>query len=649
MKKVLLIGNPNTGKTTLYNTLTGSNEHVGNWHGVTVDAKKNIISKLKDTELIDLPGLYSVNTLSPEEKVTADALEENKDSLVVNICDANNLSRNLFLTMQLKERGYNVCLAVNMAKELKNNGEILRKLSEKLEVPVFPIDARKGRKCKALVEYIASFEPKKNLASFSTVIEALDDAFLMGQAKVIYNKIDALLKAIGYFAQSSYGKSALDKILLTKPGAIISFISIFMLVFTVTFGDFGQSLSDALGVGFGALTAKILPSGIGGGWFYAFITDGVLAGVVSLLSFLPQIMLLFFFINLLEDIGYLSRVAFMLDGSLGKVGLNGRSIFSLLMGFGCTTSALMTTRNLEGEKLRKRTALLLPNFSCSAKLPIYACICSAFFMGKKTLVVLALYALGVGISVIIALILSKTGKAEEKSFIMEMPKIRMPSASKLAKSMLGHARDFVTRVGSVIVVMSAIMWFLMNFNFRLGYVAAVGGEPIIGVISKFLAPVFAPLGIGSPAIVMALLSGLVAKEMVLGALVLANGVGSIGELSASLFLASSPAHFTTATALSFLVFVLFYPACISAMSAAVREFGWKTALLSIGLQFAIAYLMAFATFNLFSAKSALSIVAAIIFVAVLALCVVCVINYNKKNCKGACGGCKFKLNDKKCL
>lgn len=648
MKKVLLIGNPNTGKTTLYNTLTGASEHVGNWHGVTVDAKSRAILKLKDVELVDLPGLYSLNTLTPEEKVSADTLAENKNCLVVNICDANNLSRNLFLTMQLKERGYNICLAVNMAKELKNANKILPKLSEKLGVPIFPIDARKAKKCKDLIIFIQNFEPKPQIASFFGAMGALDEALFMGQAKVIYGKIEALLKAVGYFTKSGYGKSVLDKLLLTKTGAIFSFIAIFAVIFTVTFGNFGQSLSEALGVGVGAVVSKVVPASAGGGWFWAFINDGVLAGVVSLLSFLPQIMLLFFFINLLEDIGYLSRVAFMLDGSLGRVGLNGRSIFSLLMGFGCTTSALITTRNLDGGNLRKKTALLLPNFSCSAKLPIYACICSAFFAKTKILVVLGLYLFGVVVSIIIALILSKTTKPQEQSFIMEMPKIRFPSMPKIAKSMMGHAKDFVARVGSVIVFMSALMWFLMNFNTRFGYIASVGGVSIIEACSKLITPIFVPLGLGSPAIVMALVSGLVAKEMVLGALVLANGVGSVGELATSLFLSSSPAHFSVASAMSFLVFVLFYPACISAMSATSRELGRKTALISIGLQLGVAYLMSFITFNLFSVKNPAGIIMPLIFVVVLALCVVAVVNYNKKSCKGACSGCEFKLNDKKC-
>lgn len=706
MKKIILIGNPNTGKTTLFNTLTGASEHVGNWHGVTVDVKERTFLSEKNVVLVDLPGLYSLDAFSPEEKISADFLKQNKNSLVINICDANNLSRNLYLTMQLLERGLNVCLAINMAKELKGGDKIFEKIESVLGIKVFPIDARKKRSCKKLVNFCLDYadtsdqnRDKKIGAETSTegnvlvaertitgkhtstaertIVEhhtsvstqqrfnkdtprcagkdkamgAVTDAALKNLAKERYAKIDALLMRVGVSKAGEYGKSKLDRVLFNRFGAVAIFIALFAVIFFVTFGQVGATLSSAVCDGFAFVKNRLFPflATESGNWFFSFLNDGVFGGVVSVLSFLPQIMLLFLFINLLEDIGYLSRVAFMLDGKLAHVGLTGRAVFSLLMGFGCTTSAAITTRNLDDKLLRRRTTLMLPNFSCSAKLPIFACICGVFLKNISVFAVFALYLLGVGVSLIIALISAKVdgrkaGNSVSPSFLMEMPKMRAPSISKILKAVCGHAKEFVVRVGSVILAMSILVWFINSFNFKLQFVGAEGNT-ILKFLGHILAPIFAPLGFNSDAIAVALLTGLVAKEMVLGSLVLANGAAGVQALGATLINPLSPAHFSAASAISFLVFVLLYPSCISSISAIRKEMGKKTMWLSVGLQFGIAYVMSFIAYEI--SKNGLWGVLGLgaVVAIVLAICVRRVVNYIKKGCKGDCHACRKQHNN----
>lgn len=682
MKKIILIGNPNTGKTTLFNTLTGASEHVGNWHGVTVDVKEHTFLSVKNVVLVDLPGLYSLDAFSPEEKISADFLKQNKNSLVINICDANNLSRNLYLTMQLLERGLNVCLAINMAKELKGGAKIFEKIKSVLGVKVFPIDARKKRSCKKLVnfclDYAGTSDQKRDKkigaetlpdghTSVSTqqrinkdtsrcagkdkAMGAVTDTALKNLAKERYAKIDALLMRVGVSKAGEYGKSKLDRVLFNRFGAVAVFIALFAVIFFVTFGQLGATLSGAVCNGFAFVKNLLFPflAAESGNWFFSFLNDGVFGGVVSVLSFLPQIMLLFLFINLLEDIGYLSRVAFMLDGKLARVGLTGRAVFSLLMGFGCTTSAAITTRNLDDKLLRRRTTLMLPNFSCSAKLPIFACICGVFLKNISVFAVFALYLLGVGVSLIIALISAKVdgrkaGNSVSPSFLMEMPKMRAPSISKILKAVWGHAKEFVVRVGSVILAMSILVWFINSFNFKLQFVGAEGST-ILKFLGHILAPIFAPLGFNSDAIAVALLTGLVAKEMVLGALVLANGAAGVQALGATLINPLSPAHFSAASAISFLVFVLLYPSCISSISAIRKEMGKKTMWLSVGLQFGIAYVMSFIAYEI--SKNGLWGVLGLgaVVAIVLAICVRRVVNYVKKGCKGDCHACRKQHNN----
>ena len=546
MGRVILVGNPNTGKTTLYNTLTGASEKASNWHGVTVEIKARKIEQT-DHVLYDLPGIYSLDCFSPEEKISVDFLLKNKDKLIVNICDANNLKRNLYLTLSLIENGFkNIALAINMAKEVDNINQISERLSKELNIKVFNIDARTKNGCTELLNYISNFKDKttsgdfpykvesvyycKNCSTFlckncnetrvekklNEIINNTNEEDFKANAKVKYDKITKILNVCNYNQKSANNR--LNKLFCNKFFTLFAFFAIFSLIFILTFGSFGHYLSSFLGSAFERIVNLIFPNlkFQTGNPIVSFVYDGLFGGVVSILSFLPQIALLFFFINFLDDVGIVSRFAFMFDEFFQKFGLSGRSVFNIMMGFGCTTSAIFTTRNIADEKIRKRTALVLPNFSCSAKLPIYACICSAFFAGQKVLVIFGLYLIGVLVGLIIAIILKKISKTKtESTFIMEMPKLRFPRIRKILQDALRSVKDFIIRIGSIILVMSVIVWFISNFTFSLSF-EPDSDKIILNVIGSVLSPIFAPLGFGLASIIVALISGLFAKEMIVG-------------------------------------------------------------------------------------------------------------------------------------
>ena len=432
------------------------------------------------------------------------------------------------------------------------------------------------------------------------ILNSTNEEDFKENAKVKYDKITKILNVCNYNQKSANNR--LNKLFCNKIFTLIAFFAIFSLIFILTFGSFGHYLSSFLGSAFERIVNLIFPNlkFQTSNPIVSFVYDGLFGGVVSILSFLPQIALLFFFINLLDDVGILSRFAFMFDEFFQKFGLSGRSVFNIMMGFGCTTSAIFTTRNIADEKIRKRTALVLPNFSCSAKLPIYACICSAFFAGQKVLVIFELYLIGVLVGLIIAIILKKISKTKtESTFIMEMPKLRFPRIRKILQDAIRSVRDFIIRIGSIILVMSVIVWFISNFTFSLSF-EPDSDKIILNVIGSVLSPIFAPLGFGLASIIVALITGLFAKEMIVASLILSNGVTSIGLLSSSLFNSISPAHFTAASAIAFLVFVLLYPTCVSAFGAMRKEFGLKTALTSFAIQLIIAYSVSFLTYKLAS-------------------------------------------------
>lgn len=644
--KVILAGNPNTGKTTLFNTLTNSFEHASNWHGVTVDVKQKQYEYAgKKFEVCDLPGLYSLDAYSKEEKIASDFIEQNRDAVVVCILDANNLKRNLFLALELKEKTPNLIFAVNMAKEVKSFDA--KKLEQELGVKTLAIDARKKKSAKTLKETIADFAIEQIVPN--KTLEQFDMSDFEKKSKQKFQEIADLLNRIGYQQNGLYGKSKLDKIVLSKFGSFVIFTLVMGLVFFITFGTIGNTFSEKVNDIFGALSVKLydfFQGFIKNELLLRFINEGVIAGALSVTSFLPQIILLFACLNFLEDFGYLSRVAFMFDPFFKRLGLTGRSAFSLIMGFGCTTTAIMTSRNLDNKNLQKRTSILLPFMSCSAKLPIFAVIASTFFAKYKALIVFSLYLFAILLMVVVALIFSKKDKEqEEQTFLLEMPKYRAPSLSKVLKNALTAGKNFIVRVGGAIVLSSVVIFMLYNFSFKFQYVGQNSENSILYVLAKLLSWIFKPLGFGSVGATIAIFSGFVAKEMVVSSLAIVNKV-PVDGLALSLASSSSAVWFSPISAISFLVFVLLYTPCVSACIMMKKENGRKAMWLSIGLQIGIAYLASFLVYNILSSivKRQYGFLAGLLIL--VALAGFAVIKYLKKKniksvsaCNGSCEAC----------
>lgn len=644
--KVILAGNPNTGKTTLFNTLTNSFEHASNWHGVTVDVKQKQYEYAgKKFEVCDLPGLYSLDAYSKEEKIASDFIEQNRDAVVVCILDANNLKRNLFLALELKEKTPNLIFAVNMAKEVKSFDA--KKLEQELGVKTLAIDARKKKSAKTLKETIADFAIEQIVPN--KTLEQFDMSDFEKKSKQKFQEIADLLNRIGYQQNGLYGKSKLDKIVLSKFGSFVIFTLVMGLVFFITFGTIGNTFSEKVNDIFGVLSVKLydfFQGFIKNELLLRFINEGVIAGALSVTSFLPQIILLFACLNFLEDFGYLSRVAFMFDPFFKRLGLTGRSAFSLIMGFGCTTTAIMTSRNLDNKNLQKRTSILLPFMSCSAKLPIFAVIASTFFAKYKALVVFSLYLFAILLMVVVALIFSKKDKEqEEQTFLLEMPKNRAPSLSKVLKNALTAGKNFIVRVGGAIVLSSVVIFMLYNFSFKFQYVGQNSENSVLYVLAKLLSWIFKPLGFGSVGATIAIFSGFVAKEMVVSSLAIVNKV-PVDGLALSLASSSSAVWFSPISAISFLVFVLLYTPCVSACIMMKKENGRKTMWLSIGLQIGIAYLASFLVYNILSSivKRQYGFLAGLLIL--VALAGFAVIKYLKKKniksvsaCSGSCEAC----------
>ena len=644
--KVILAGNPNTGKTTLFNTLTNSFEHASNWHGVTVDVKQKQYEYAgKKFEVCDLPGLYSLDAYSKEEKIASDFIEQNRDAVVVCILDANNLKRNLFLALELKEKTPNLIFAVNMAKEVKSFDA--KKLEQELGVKTLAIDARKKKSAKTLKETIADFAIEQIVPN--KTLEQFDMSDFEKKSKQKFQEIADLLNRIGYQQNGLYGKSKLDKIVLSKFGSFVIFALVMGLVFFITFGTIGNTFSEKVNDIFGALSVKLydfFQGFIKNELLLRFINEGVIAGALSVTSFLPQIILLFACLNFLEDFGYLSRVAFMFDPFFKRLGLTGRSAFSLIMGFGCTTTAIMTSRNLDNKNLQKRTSILLPFMSCSAKLPIFAVIASTFFAKYKALVVFSLYLFAILLMVVVALIFSKKDKEqEEQTFLLEMPKYRAPSLSKVLKNALTAGKNFIVRVGGAIVLSSVVIFMLYNFSFKFQYVGQNSENSVLYVLAKLLSWIFKPLGFGSVGATIAIFSGFVAKEMVVSSLAIVNKV-PVDGLALSLASSSSAVWFSPISAISFLVFVLLYTPCVSACIMMKKENGRKAMWLSIGLQIVIAYLASFLVYNILSSivKRQYGFLAGLLIL--VALAGFAVIKYLKKKniksvsaCNGSCEAC----------
>lgn len=660
-----LAGNQNCGKTTLFNALTGSNQHVGNFPGVTVDQKMGDIKGTKNCSVVDLPGIYSIRPYTQEEIVSRDFILDGKPDGIINIVDATNIERNLYLTLQLLELNLPMVVALNMMDEVRANGGTVdvKKLSESLGVPVIPISAAKNEGVSELSDkmvYVAKNRilPKRidfcsdgpvhrcihavahviedharNISvpprfCATKLIEGDDEYFAdrleldKNERELIEHSIvemehdtgldrNAALADMRYtFIEKSVAQSVvkcnesrehkrsvkMDKVLTGKYTALPVFFGVMFLVFWLTFNVIGSRLSDLLSLGIGAL-ANLCNKGLTAYGInpvvHSLIIDGIFAGVGSVLSFLPIIVTLFFFLSILEDTGYMARVAFVMDKLLRKIGLSGRSFVPMLIGFGCSVPAIMSTRTLSSDRDRKMTILLTPYMSCSAKIPIYAVFTAAFFAKYRALVMIGLYVTGIVLGIIVALILKKTAfKGEPVPFVMELPNYRMPSPKSVFLLLWEKARDFLQRAFTVIFLATIIIWFLQSFDTRLNVVDD-SADSLLAMVGKFIAPIFTPLGFGDWRAVTALISGFTAKEAVVSTLSVLMNTGT-AELGTVL-----PSIFSGLSAVSFLVFTLLYTPCVAAVATIKKELGSRAKTVGVVfMQCAVAYLAAFIVYSI---------------------------------------------------
>ena len=655
-----LAGNQNCGKTTLFNQLTGSNQHVGNFPGVTVDQKIGQVRGQKGCSVVDLPGIYSLRPYTAEEIVTRDFILNQKPDGIINIVDATNLERNLYLTLQLLTLRVPTVLALNMMDELTGNGGSIdvQKMAQTLGVPVVPICAATADGVSELIDEAVrvaegkilpqvydfcepgpvhrcihavchQIEDHAQAAGINTRFAAtwliegdsgIEDALKLDQnekeliehsvlqmeqergldrnaalADMRYSFIEKLVReAVVKPRESRQHRRSVqaDKILTGKYTAIPIFIGVMFLIFFLTFHVIGAFLSDLLALGIDKLTALTDAALTAYGLnpvVQSLIIDGIFEGVGSVLSFLPVIVTLFFFLSILEDTGYMARVAFVMDKLLRRIGLSGKSIVPMLIGFGCTVPAVMATRTLPSERDRTMTILLTPFMSCSAKIPIYGFFSAAFFPQHAALVMIALYVFGILMGILAALVLEKTAfRGRPVPFVMELPNYRLPSVKSVALLLWEKAKDFLERAFTVIFLATIVIWFLQSFDARLNVVES-SADSLLAMIGQFLAPVFAPLGFADWRCATALISGFIAKESVVSTLEILLGTSALSAL------------FTTKSAVSFLVFTLLYTPCVAAIAAICREVGSPVRAGIIALsQCCVAYLAAFAVFAILS-------------------------------------------------
>ena len=651
-----LVGNQNCGKTTLFNQLTGSNQHVGNFPGVTVDRKEGMIKGYPDTRVTDLPGVYSLSPYSSEEIVTRQFVFDEKPKGIINIVDATNIERNLYLTMQLMELDIPMVLALNMMDEVRENGGSIRinQLECMLGIPVIPISAIKNQGVDELIEHavhVARYQERPGRQDFCDpedhggsvhrclhgimhLIEdhaenagipvrfaaakvAEGDAEMEKSLHLEQNETEMIEHIVSQMeeergidraaaiadmrfdfiqricrqtvvkpaeSKERIRSRKIDAVLTGKYTAIPTFILIMGAVFFLTFNVIGAVLQNLLGKGIDYLTAQmdqLLTAWSVNTVLHSLVIDGIFKGVGSVLSFLPIIVVLFLFLSLLEDSGYMARVAFVMDKPLRKIGLSGRSIVPMLVGFGCTVPGIMASRTLPSERDRKMTILLTPFMSCSAKLPIYAFFATAFFPKYKALVMVGLYVVGILTGILVALIIRKTlFKGEAVPFVMELPNYRMPALKNVLQLLWEKAKDFLQRAFTVIFVATIVIWFLQSFDLHFN-LTADSQNSILAVVAGLIAPVFAPLGFGDWRISTALISGFMAKESVVSTLsVLTGSMDVIHKI------------LTPASALSLLIFCLLYTPCVAAVSSVKRELGSKWALVVVVGQCVVAWIMA---------------------------------------------------------
>ena len=649
MKQVLLVGNPNCGKTTLFNSLTRSNEHVGNWHGVTTEEKKKeFFIKDEKVMLVDTPGLYSLLPLSFEEQVSVDTINSNSDYKIVNLCDKNNLARSLFLSLCLLERGLDVLIAINNFGKRTNCRIDYAKMKKIFGIDIVEIDAANKEDLSTLQELIQQPKKQANLPYFDNSFQKLN---IRQQCEKRYSYIDEIIACCTMQTNTTYGNNWFDKIALNRWLAFPIFLLILAGVFYLTFFSLGAFLSATLSKFLEVVISPILNflEGFGRGWVFDLFDVAIFGGLNTIFTFLPQVVLLFFFLAILEDSGYMSRVAFIFEDILGSVGLSGRSVYTLLMGFGCSTSAIMTSRTMDDKNAKIKTALLCPYMSCSAKIPIYTIIGGAVFGAKNIFVILGLYLLGVLISIFVSQVLNKTIlKSEKQSFILEFPPYRRTSLKRVFKIIWKNLKEFVLKVGSIILAMNVVVWFLSSFSFTFAYTKN-GGVSIMETFGKMLAPIFSPLGFGNWAIVSCLLSGFVAKEVVVSSIAMFNGIdaNSTKLLSNSILLPTSVIFFKTkASILAFLVYCLLYTPCVSSVAMLKQEVGTKWTIFSVISQLFVAYVVSLLTYQIFLAFENFGGLVFVILFAVLTIVFSVLIVIKKVKRRGCCSFCD-KCN-KKC-
>lgn len=711
--KYALVGNQNCGKTTLFNQLTGSNQHVGNFPGVTVDQKIGVIKNMKDSTIVDLPGIYSIRPYSSEEIVTRDFILKQNPDAILNIVDATNIERNLYLTLQLLEMRLPMVIALNMMDEVENNGGTIdvKKLSEEIGVPVVPISAAKKQGLDDLTKTMSEVATKKILPakmdfcsgavhrSIHSVCHIIEDhaeacsmsprfvtsSVIQGDEDIVaelnldenekeliehtivqmekemdLDRNEALADMRYTFIEKVVSEAVkkkatknkerirsekIDKVLTNKWLAIPTFIGIMLLIFYLSFDLIGGILTELLGKGIdelGVLTGNAMASAGINPVVTSLVVNGVFAGVGSVLSFLPVIVILFFFLSILEDTGYMARIAFVMDKLLRKIGLSGRSIVPMLIGFGCSVPAVMSTRTLSSNRDRKMTIFLTPYMSCSAKIPIYSVFTMAFFPKYRALVMMGLYLLGIVVGILISLIFKKTVyKGNPTPFLMELPNYRMPSVKSVLLLMWEKAKDFIKKAFTIIFLASLVIWFLQTFDYKFNVVESID-QSLLGIIGKGLAPIFYPLGITDWRVSTSLIAGISAKEAVVSTLAVLMGT-SVSELSGVLATVFSPL-----TAFAFLVFTLLYTPCIAAVTTIGKELGsrWWT-LAVIVFQCVVAWVVSFVIYRLGlliqgGGLNAIDYVV-ISLIMVLAIVVLAYILHQKKKganlCSGDCSSC----------
>ena len=583
MTTIALLGNPNVGKTTLFNSLTGSNQKVGNWPGVTVDRKEG---SYNDIKIVDLPGIYAMDTFSNEEKISKNFLKTEEVDLIVNIVDGSNLERNLYLTMQLKEFKKPMVILVNMIDVATKKGVNIdyNALEKSFKAKVIPIIASKEKGLDGIFQFL----DKKDYSDFLDTEE-----YSFNDEKEAYNYIGNKLKKCMKINENNdklNTSQKIDKVVLNPYLAYPIFIGIMLLMFQFTFAWVGQPLSDLLD-GFVADTLMPFVSNLLSNtapWFQSLIVDGIISGVGGILVLLPVIIALFFCLNILEDSGYMARVAFIMDTFMRKIGLSGKAFIPMITGFGCSVPGIMAARTLESEKDRKLTALLIPFMSCNAKLPVYVIFAAVFFPNNATFVIASLYILGILMAFLIGLIFKNTlFKKDEEPFIMELPEYKIPDAKSVFKELSSKTLGFLKKAGTIIFAMSVLIWFLQNFNFT-GLVSDIEDSFLFN-IGSFIAPIFKPLGFGSWEASVSILTGIMAKETVISTM----EVIYAGDLASIL-----PYHFTVLSAFAFMVFVLLYTPCMSAIGTIKKEFGGKFTIFSVLMQLTVAWIGAFLIFNI---------------------------------------------------